>query len=277
MTEESAAHGGAGRRWPVALTVAGSDSGGGAGVAADLATFSALGVWGTLAVTAVTAQDTLGVHAVEAVSPALVVAQMEAAAVDIGVEATKTGMLATAEMVSAVAAAVARLGLSPLVVDPVMVSSSGHALLDGGGAAALAAELLPLATVVTPNLAEAAALLGGGEITDRRSMEEAGWALAELGPAAVLVTGGHLGGGGSPDLLVVGGERRWLEADRVEGAGTHGSGCVLSAAVAAGLARGLAVAEACVAAKAFCSGAIANGVALGAGDGAVDPAWAGRG
>jgi hydroxymethylpyrimidine/phosphomethylpyrimidine kinase len=256
----------------VVLSVAGTDSGGGAGIAADLRTFAAFGVWGAVAVTAVTAQDTEGVHAVERVSPAVVRAQIEAVATDIGVDGAKTGMLAGPETVVAVARAVADLHVAPLVVDPVAVASTGASLLAAGGTEAIVSELLPLATVVTPNLSEASALLGGGEITTRAAMEEAGRALAALGPEAVLVTGGHLAyGNGSPDVLVMGGEVVWLEGERLASPHTHGTGCVLSAAVAACLATGLGPAEACARAKGFVRRAIAGGVQLGRGAGAVDP------
>jgi hydroxymethylpyrimidine kinase/phosphomethylpyrimidine kinase len=259
---------------PVALTIAGSDSGGGAGVAADLKTFEAHGVWGTLAVTAVTAQNTLGVHAVEAVSPELVRVQIGAVASDLGVDAAKTGMLATAEVAEAVAEAVRDFGVTPLVVDPVLASTTGESLLDAGGIAVLRDHLLPLATVVTPNLAEAAAILGR-EVADRAGMADAAAALADLGPAVVLLTGGHLDDeASSPDCMVAAGEGPvWLEGPRIGARHTHGSGCVLAAALCAELARGMEPADACVAAKHFVERAIAAGVDLGSGSGAVDPGW----
>jgi len=256
----------------VALTIAGTDSGGGAGVAADLKVFEARGVWGTCAVTAVTAQNTLGVHAVSVVAIEVVVAQIEAVAGDIGVDAAKTGMLATAEMVEAVAAAVRRLGLAPLVVDPVLVSKHGDALLADDAVDAVRRHLLPLAAVVTPNLPEAERLVGF-PVHDRATMAAAAGELVGLGAAAALVKGGHLGGGTSPDCLVVAGEDapRWLEADRIPGRHTHGTGCVLSAALCAGLARGADVPGAAAAATAFVRRAIAAGVDLGAGVGPVNP------
>jgi hydroxymethylpyrimidine/phosphomethylpyrimidine kinase len=237
----------------VALTIAGSDSSGGAGVGADLRVFEALGVQGTVAVTAVTAQNTLGVQAVEVVTPELVRAQIGSVASDVGVDAAKTGMLASAEIVEAVAEAVQAFGLRRLVVDPVMVASSGGRLLDADGVAALRELLLPLATVVTPNLAEAAALVGW-PVGDRASMEKAALALAELGPEAVLVTGGHLGDAESAaDCLVVAGEPpRWLDAPRVPGGHTaRGTGCMLSAAICAHLSLGAEVVDAAAAAKLF--------------------------
>ncbi|MDQ3897284.1 MAG: bifunctional hydroxymethylpyrimidine kinase/phosphomethylpyrimidine kinase, partial [Actinomycetota bacterium] len=197
------------RARPVALTIAGSDSSGGAGIVADLKTFEAHGVWGTAAITAVTAQNTLGVQAVETVSPELVRAQMASVVADLGVDAAKTGMLGSAEVVEAVVMTVTELGVRPLVVDPVMVASTGSRLLDLGAVEAVCDLLLPRATVVTPNLAEAAALTGL-EVVDRDGMERAARALADLGPDVVLVKGGHLDGDASPDLLLVAGhEPAW--------------------------------------------------------------------
>ncbi|HET7488952.1 MAG TPA: bifunctional hydroxymethylpyrimidine kinase/phosphomethylpyrimidine kinase [Acidimicrobiales bacterium] len=258
-------------RRPVALTIAGTDSGGGAGVAADLKTFEAHGVWGTCAVTAVTAQDTTGVHRVEALSPQMVRAQVEAVAGDIGVDASKTGMLASAELVLAVAAAVRDAAIRNLVVDPVLAASDGTTLLDG--VEALRDGLLPLATVVTPNLAEAAAL-AGLPVEDRAGMEAAARALLERGASVVMVTGGHLAGDSSPDVVVTAGAPAlWLEGPRLDARHTHGTGCVLSAAVCAELARGMDPVDACVAARQFVARAIASGVPLGRGTGPVDPGW----
>ncbi|HEX2023578.1 MAG TPA: bifunctional hydroxymethylpyrimidine kinase/phosphomethylpyrimidine kinase, partial [Acidimicrobiales bacterium] len=223
----------------VALTIAGSDSGGGAGVAADLKTFEAHGVWATLAITAVTAQNTLGVHATEPVSPELVRVQVGAVASDIGVDAAKTGMLATAEVVEAVADAVRDFGVRPLVVDPVLRSSRGDVLLADDGVELVRERLLPLAAVLTPNLAEAAALTGR-EVDDRAAMEDAARALVDLGAGVALVTGGHLSGDTSADcLLEEGGRPTWLEAPRTATERTHGTGCVLSAAICAEQARGM--------------------------------------
>ena len=260
-------------RPPVAMTIAGSDSGGGAGMVADLKTFEVHGVWGTCAIVAVTAQNTEGVQAFETLSPELVRAQVLAVAGDIGVDAAKTGMLASAELVVAVAGAVRDAGIGPLVVDPVFVSKHGDTLLADDAVGALRQELLPLATVVTPNLAEAAGLVGF-EVADRAAMVEAGRVLAGLGPAVVLVKGGHLGGEDSPDCVVTAGaEPVWLEGERIPGRHTHGTGCVLSAALCAELARGMEPADACVAAKRFTEKAIAAGVALGRGVGPVNPGW----
>ena len=265
-------------RRPVALTIAGSDSSGGAGIVADLKTFEAHGVWGTVVLTAVTAQNTLGVQAVETLTPEMVRAQIASVVADLGVDAAKTGMLGSAAVVEAVATTAAELGISPLVVDPVMVATSGGRLLDPDAVRALCERLLPLATVVTPNLAEASALTGL-EIGDRDGMVAAARALAALGPQVVLVKGGHLGGATSPDcLLVAGDEPVWLDGPRlpVPGAGVHGAGCVLSAALCAELARGMEPADACVAAKRFVERAIEAATPLGDGVVPVDPGWAAR-
>ena len=261
-------------RPPVALTIAGTDSGGGAGVAADLKTFEAHRVWGTCAVVAVTAQNTLGVRSFETVSPRLVGDQIACVASDIGIDAAKTGMLASADLVVAVAAALREAGIVRLVVDPVLVSKHGSVLLADEAVDALRAELLPLATVVTPNLPEASRLVGF-EVGDRDAMEAAGRHLVTLGPAVAMVKGGHLGGEESPDCLVIAGaaEAVWLEASRHPSRHTHGTGCVLSAAICAELARGMDAADACVAARHFCARALAAGVAVGSGVGPVDPGW----
>ncbi|MDQ4070729.1 MAG: bifunctional hydroxymethylpyrimidine kinase/phosphomethylpyrimidine kinase [Actinomycetota bacterium] len=266
----------AGRKRPVALTIAGSDSSGGAGIEADLKTFEAHGVWGTAAITAVTAQNTLGVQAVETLAPEMVRAQIASVVADLGVDAAKTGMLATAEVIESVAATVTQLGVVPLVVDPVMVASTGSRLLDPDAVQAVCDLLLPRAAVVTPNLAEAATLTGL-EVVDRDGMERAVRALADMGPGAVLVKGGHLSGDTSPDCLLVPGEDPvWLDGPRLPAHGAHGSGCVLSAAICAELARGMEPADACVAAKRFVERAIAAGPLLGEGVVPVEPGWAAR-
>lgn len=260
-------------RRPVALTIAGSDSGGGAGIAADLKCFEAHGVWGTCAVVAVTAQNTVGVQDFATLPPALVRAQIASVAGDIGVDAAKTGMLGSAELVEAVAAAVREAGIDRLVVDPVFVSKHGDALLADDAVAALVATLLPLAKVVTPNLPEAGRLVGS-EVDSRPAMEDAARALVDLGAGVAMVKGGHLAGRDSPDcLLAAGGEPVWLEGPRIAGRHTHGTGCVLSAAICAELARGMDPLDACVAARHFCRRAIAAGVDLGSGVGPVDPGW----
>jgi len=258
---------------PVALTIAGSDSGGGAGIVADLKTFEAHGVWGTTAIVAVTAQNTLGVQAFEMLSADLVRRQMSAVATDIGVDAAKTGMLASAELVSTVAATLRDLGVHHVVVDPVFVSKHGDTLLADDAVKALREELLPVATVVTPNLPEASRLVGG-EVASRADMEDAGRELAALGPDVVVVKGGHLRDDqASPDCVVANGEVRWLSGARLTGRHTHGTGCVLSAAITAELARGMDPADACIAGKRFVERAIAAGVELGRGVGPVNPGW----
>lgn len=264
------------RARPVALTIAGSDSSGGAGVVADLKTFEAHGVWGTVALTAVTAQNTLGVQAVETLTPEMVRAQIASVVSDLGVQAAKTGMLGSAEVVEEVVRTVVELGVRPLVVDPVMVASTGGRLLDPDAVDAVIRHLLPRASVLTPNLAEAAALVGF-EVVDRAGMERAARALADLGAEVVLVKGGHLAGDHSPDcLLVAGDEPAWLEGPRLPDRGAHGSGCVLSAAICAELARGMEAADACLAAKRFVARAIEAGPVLGAGVVPVEPAWEAR-
>jgi hydroxymethylpyrimidine/phosphomethylpyrimidine kinase len=260
---------------PVALTIAGSDSGGGAGIVADLKTFEALGAWGTTALVAVTAQNTLGVQAFETLPPALVRAQIESVVTDIGVDAAKTGMLASAELVVAVAAAIRDFAVPNLVVDPVFVSKHGDTLLADDAVEALRTELLPLARVVTPNLPEASALVGF-EVGDRDAMVQCAKELLASGVGAVLVKGGHLpDGGGSPDCFLALGHADpvWIEGRRIAGRHTHGTGCVLSAAITAELARGRDAEVACHTAKRFVEAAIAGGLELGAGVGPVNPGW----
>ena len=262
------------RRRPVALTIAGSDSSGGAGIVADLKTFEAHDVWGTVALTAVTAQNTLGVQAIQTLTPEMVRAQISSVVADLGVDAAKTGMLASAEIVASVVQTVVELGVRPLVVDPVMVASTGGRLLDPEAVEAVVRLLLPRATVLTPNLAEAGVLVGF-EVGDRAAMERAARTLADMGPDVVLVKGGHLAGDTSPDCLLVSGEAPvWLEGPRLPANGAHGSGCILSAAICAELARGMEPADACTAAKRFVARAIEAGPALGAGVVPVDPGWA---
>jgi hydroxymethylpyrimidine/phosphomethylpyrimidine kinase len=260
---------------PVAMTIAGSDSGGGAGVVADLKTFEAHGVWGTTSIVAVTAQNTLGVQAFETLPAALVQAQIESVASDIGVDAAKTGMLASAELVAAVAAAVRAAGIARLVVDPVFVSKHGDTLLADDAVDALRRQLLPLASVVTPNLPEASRLVGH-DVADRAGMERAARALVDLGVQVALVKGGHLAdGGASPDCLYGRGAEDvvWIEGARIPGRHTHGTGCVLSAAITAELAKGMDPADACVAGKRFVERAIAGGLEIGRGVGPVNPGW----
>jgi hydroxymethylpyrimidine/phosphomethylpyrimidine kinase len=256
----------------VALTIAGSDSGGGAGIQADLKTFESFGVWGTSALTGVTAQNTLGVHDALILPAALVRAQIDAVVGDLGVGAAKTGMLGSAGIIETVAAAVADHRLAPLVIDPVLVTSHGELLLERDAVGVLREVLLPHADLLTPNLPEAEALLSH-PVRSREAMADAAAELAALGPGAVLLKGGHLGGGGSPDLLWDHGKVEWLEGPRLPGRNTHGTGCALSAAICAQLATGQALLPACRRAKEFVAGAIAAGPDVGHGVGPVNPGW----
>ena len=234
---------------------------------ADAAVFRAFGVWPTAAVTAVTAQNTMGVEAVAVMDPGLVRAQITAVVRDIGVDAVKTGMLGSGEVASVVAATLR--GLPAVVVDPVLASSSGTTLLDADGLDVMRSRLLPVATVVTPNLAEAAALTGLA-VTDRDGMVAAGEALVALGAQAALVTGGHLPGTSVADCLVSDGRCRWFEAERDPSGHTHGTGCVLSAAIAARLALGDGLVDAVQAGREAVRRAIRAGLAIGSGGGPVD-------
>ena len=256
----------------VALTIAGSDSSGGAGIQADLKTFAALGVFGASAVTALTAQNTTGVRDVHGVPVANVVAQVEAVLDDLDVRAVKTGMLGTAEVVRAVAGLSDRL--PHLVVDPVMVASSGARLLEQSAEQAYVDALLPRAAVLTPNLHEAQVLLGAS-ITTLDEQREAARALGALGPRAVLVKGGHAVtgvGDEAVDVLWDGSRLLELRSPRVAGTNDHGTGCSLASAIAAGLARGDDVGTAVAAAKAYVARALAGGAAwrLGRGHGPLD-------
>ena len=257
---------------PVALTIAGSDSGGGAGIQADLKTFQAFGVWGTSALTGVTAQNTRGVRDSLVLPAPLVRAQIDAVVDDIGVSAAKTGMLGTAEVIVAVAEAAAA-GLFPwLVVDPVLVTSHGDLLLEEGAVKIVLDELVPLCSLLTPNIPEAEALLGHPvEGTD--GMAEAAQELVAAGAPAVLLKGGHLGSDESPDVLCTPGALEWMPGARVAGRHTHGTGCTLSAAICAGLAVGTPLPEACASAKRFVTEAIRAGVDIGSGVGPVNPGW----
>jgi hydroxymethylpyrimidine kinase/phosphomethylpyrimidine kinase len=257
---------------PRALTIAGSDSGGGAGIQADLKTFAVLGVWGMSAVTSITVQDTTGVHGVADVPPDVVANQIRAVVGDIGVDAAKTGMLSSTEIIEAVAGAAERVRIPNLVVDPVFVSKHGDALLRSDAVEALKSRILPLASLVTPNLHEASGL-AGIEVKDKDGMVEAAKAIFDLGPRAVLVKGGHLEDTLAQDLLFDGTEFEWLEEERIETIHTHGTGCVLSAAIAAYLARGESLVDAVRMSKQFVTQAIRHAVRVGQGIGPVSPAW----
>lgn len=257
------------RTLPIALTIAGSDSGGGAGIQADLKTFHAFGVFGTSALTAITAQNTLGVTAIHPIPLEVVRAQIDAVADDLPPSGFKTGMLATAPLVKTVAKAIRDHGLTSYVMDPVMVSTSGHRLLDSDAEGALVEELLPLTALVTPNLHEAE-ILTGGPVSTLEEMGIAARRLVEMGAGAALVKGGHLAEGEAVDLLWDGSrERSWRRA-RMETPHTHGTGCTLSAAAAAGLARGLPLAEAVDHAVDFVARAIRSAPGLGGGNGPVN-------
>jgi len=250
---------------PRALTIAGSDSGGGAGIQADLKTFTAFRVYGMSVITAVTAQNSLGVQGVESLPPAFVARQLRAVLDDLGTDAAKCGMLCTGPIIEAVVGVLAESPVPQLVVDPVMVAKSGDPLLQPDAQQALVERLLPLALVVTPNLAEAG-VLAGIPVGTRPEMEEAARRIHALGPRHVLVKGGHLAGD-AVDLLWDGRAFQAFTAPRVDSPSTHGTGCTFSAAIAAGLARGRPLAEAVREAKAYVTRAIQEGFRLGRGVG----------
>lgn len=254
---------------PIALTVAGSDSGGGAGIQADLKTFHQFGVFGTSAIVALTAQNTLGVTAVHPVPVDMVRAQLAALADDLPPAALKTGMLAEPELVRLVAEAVREYRWGPLVVDPVMVSTSGHRLLSADAEAVVRDVLLPLAAIVTPNLDEAA-ILTGREVRDVSSMERAGTELIARGAAAALVKGGHLPAGDVIDVLVTRTGARYFSHPRIATRSTHGTGCTLSAAITAGLALGRPLETAVAAGLDFVHRAMAAAPRLGRGHGPLN-------
>jgi hydroxymethylpyrimidine/phosphomethylpyrimidine kinase len=254
------------QRIPAVLSIAGSDSGGGAGIQADLKAFARCGVHGMTAITAITAQNTVGVSVVEAVSPATIVAQIAAVEEDIGVDAVKVGMLGTTEAIEAVVAALASMVDAPVVVDPVMVAESGAPLLDTGAQEALVIRLLPMSTVVTPNIPEARALTGARE---RDSQEDLARKVLALGPRAVVVTGGH--SEAVVDLFFDGREVVAIEGARHPEGASHGSGCTHSSALAAFLARGETPLEAARKAREVASAAVGAGLReIGAGPGPVD-------
>jgi hydroxymethylpyrimidine/phosphomethylpyrimidine kinase len=255
-----------------ALTIAGSDSGGGAGIQADLKTFAAHGVYGTCAITAVTAQNTLGVTTFEPMPADLVTAQIEAVVSDIGADAAKTGMLANAAIVEAVAAAIEDLDVPWLVVDPVMIAKSGDRLLDDEALGAIKSELLRRAFVVTPNVPEAEALSGVTIRTDE-DRRVAARRIVALGAANVVIKGGHLPAAEIVDLLYDGHQFLEFRAERVPGRHTHGTGCTFAAAVAAHLARGRTLQEAIPLTQQYLAGAIRNGPDLGKGHGPMNHFW----
>jgi hydroxymethylpyrimidine/phosphomethylpyrimidine kinase len=250
-----------------ALTVAGSDSGGGAGIQADLKTFAALGVYGTSAVTAITAQNTIGVTAILALSPQMVAAQIDAVITDIGAHAVKTGMLANVAIIEIVAKKIHQHRLKNLVVDPVMVATSGDLLIKKNAVTALCSRLIPLATVVTPNIPEAEELTGM-ELRSAEDINEAARSIIKMGAKAVVIKGGHRAGP-AVDLYYDGKKYSALYAPRIRTKNTHGTGCTFSAAIAAYLARGETIGDAVTLAKKYITNAIAKAFAVGSGHGPV--------
>ncbi len=254
-------------RYVRVLTIAGSDSGGGAGIQADLKTFAALGCYGMTAITALTAQNTVGVQAIHAVPPEFLRAQLQSVLDDIGVDAVKIGMLHTPEVVRTVAWAIGHYGLQRVVLDPVMVATSGDRLIADETVEVLVRELFPLASVVTPNLDEAALLIGR-PIDGAHALEDAGRSLLAMGACAALVKGGHLAGDEVVDLLVQPGQPSLrLASQRIASRNVHGTGCTLSSAIAAHLAQGLALDAAVERARAYILGAIAAGAGVQTGQG----------
>jgi hydroxymethylpyrimidine/phosphomethylpyrimidine kinase len=254
-------------RYARVLSIAGSDSGGGAGIQADLKTFSALGCYGMTAITAITAQNTQGVRAIHSIPPEMLRAQIDAVVEDIGVDAVKIGMLATPEAVEVVADAVRRYALPHVVLDPVMVATSGDRLIAPQTVDILVRELFPLATVITPNLDEAALLLGQS-IDGIEALDAAAQALLDLGAQGVLLKGGHLPGDWVVDLLALrDGSRKRLESARIHTHNGHGTGCTLSSAIAAHLALGEALPQAVEHARGYILGAIAAGAVVRTGHG----------
>ena len=254
-------------QYPRLLTIAGSDSGGGAGIQADLKTFAALGCYGMSTITALTAQNTRGVQAIHGVPPEMLTTQIDAVVDDIGVDAVKIGMLHSPEIVQAVADAIDRHALPHVVLDPVMVATSGAVLIDSPAIAALVRELFGRALLVTPNLDEAA-LLVGRTLTSEQDMQSAARELLAKGARAVLIKGGHLAGAVVSDLLqVAGAAPYWMRAPRIATANTHGTGCTLSSAIAAYLALGYSLMGAVEAARAYVRGALAAGATVKTGQG----------
>jgi hydroxymethylpyrimidine/phosphomethylpyrimidine kinase len=253
---------------PKAMTIAGSDSGGGAGIQADLKTFAALGVYGTVTLTAITAQNTIGVTGVHEIPTDMIVAQMDAVMGDIGADAVKTGMLSSQEIVEVVAAQVAKHGIRSLVVDPVMVAKSGDALLRDDAVNAVCTKLVPLAAVVTPNIPEAEALTGT-TIESDDDVREAARRIVSMGARTVVVKGGHREGPAA-DVLYDGSEFQVFTAPRINTVNTHGTGCTFASAVAAGLAQGKSVEEAVGQAKEYVTEAIRASFPIGQGHGPLN-------
>ena len=254
-------------RYPRILSIAGSDSGGGAGIQADLKTFSALGCFGMTAITALTAQNTTGVRAIHGVPPQMLRDQIDAVADDIGVDAVKIGMLHSPDIVQTVAQAIDRHGLVNVVLDPVMVATSGAVLIDNPAIAALVRELFGRVALVTPNLDEAS-LLVGRALANEEDMQAAAQELLTMGAKAVLLKGGHLASEVVSDLLLVrDASSHWMRGPRIQTANTHGTGCTLSAAIAAQLALGDTLLQAVEAARMYVRGALATGAGVRTGQG----------
>jgi hydroxymethylpyrimidine/phosphomethylpyrimidine kinase len=256
---------------PIAVTIAGSDSGGGAGIQADLKTFSALGVYGASVITALTAQNTRGVSGIHDVPPDFIAAQMDAVFSDLAVRAVKIGMLSQTATIAAVADGLSRHKQTTVVLDPVMIATSGDRLLAADAIEALRDELIPRALIITPNLPEAAALLGAPLAQTESEMREQAQRLLALGPRAVLIKGGHASGAESVDILVEETAVARLAAERIDTTNTHGTGCTLSSAIAAGLAKGLELSESVRVAKIYVTAAIvaAGRLTIGSGHGPV--------
>ena len=261
-------------RWPTALTIAGSDSGGGAGIQADLKTFAAMKVYGMSAITAVTAQNTVRVTGIHPVPASMVAAQIDAVFEDIGADAVKTGMLLESEIVEVVADRLSAHKVDRLVVDPVMIAKSGDRLLNEGAVRSMVDALLPLALVVTPNIPEAESI-SGVSIGSKADMVRAARAIQSLGTRNVVIKGGHLGRNADPcDLLLTeDGSEILMCSERVVTSSTHGTGCTFAAALAAALALGMSVEEAFERAKSFVTEALKGALPLGKGHGPVDHLW----
>lgn len=262
--------------YPRVLSIAGSDSGGGAGIQADLKTFSALGCFGMTAITALTAQNTTGVRAIHAVPPQMLADQIDAVVEDIGVDAVKIGMLHSPEIVQTVASAIQRHALQKVVFDPVMVATSGAVLIDNAAVQVLVRELFPRTAVITPNLDEAA-LLVQRPLHTEGDMEAAATQLLAMGANAVMVKGGHLQGDVVSDLLgLASGEKIWMRDSRIHTPNTHGTGCTLSSAIAAHLALGQELVQAVQSARAYIRGALQHGaeVRTGQGSGPLNHSYA---
>ena len=261
---------------PRALTVAGSDSGGGAGIQADLKTFAAFGVYGSSVLTAVTAQNTLGVSAVQEIDTDVIAAQIDAVMSDIGADAVKTGMLSSAAIIETVVDGLRRHDVETLVVDPVMVAASGDRLLREDAVATMKSELIPLALVLTPNAPEAEALTGVSVGSDEEA-REAARAIAGMGARNVVVKGGHMPGSEAVDLFFDGSSFEVFRAPRIDTRSTHGTGCTFASAIAAGLALGRDLPDAIGEAKRYVTGAIRHAAAIGSGHGPLNHFFEGSG